>query len=90
MLHNSLHANFKTMPAPSSDDLVTSQALITAAKLHRHSVASVSCHDQAAVIGLPAAWAEPGAEGSVNMPAGVHSDLSLRPAAAVAGRPGVL
>lgn len=90
MLHNSLHANFKTMPAPSSDDLVTSQALITAAKLHRHSVASVSCHDQAAVIGLPAAWAEPGAEGSVNMPAGVHSDLSLRPAAAVAGRPDVL
>ncbi len=78
------------MSAPSSNDLVSSQALITAAKLHKHSDASVSGHDQAAVIGLPAAWAETGAEGSVNMPAGVHSDLSLRPEAAVAGRPDVL
>jgi hypothetical protein len=78
------------MSAPSCDDRVTSQALITAAKLHRHSVASVSCHDQAAVIGLPAARAETGAEGSVDMPAGVHSDLSLTPEAAVAGRPDVL
>jgi hypothetical protein len=78
------------MSASSSDDLITSQAPITAAKLHRHSDASVSCHNQAAVIGLPAAWAEAGAEGSVNMPAGVHSDLSLTPEAAVAGRPDVL
>lgn len=78
------------MSAPSSDDVVTCQALITAAKLHRQSDASVTCHDQAAVVGLPAAWADTGAEGSVNMPAGVHSDLSLTPEAAVAGRPDVL